>query len=921
MAAVVLAIRRFRDGRPEVVGLVLLVLVTAFFAGAAPRLVDRVGTDALRGEVSAATDFQSNLQLIQERRYEANRNGDPLQPVAAEGDTLESEIPPTVRRLIDDQSYLVDSIRWRIRNPTPDPSFARLRVQPGALDRIRLVAGRLPTGKPATIPVDPTTTPPTEEIPVIEAALSVESLRAIGSQVGDRIVLRPDTSDILVGRSGSTLDAAIDIVGAFEVTNEADRWWLDDTSLSRPGIRTLGGDSRLIDVTPLISSDAYAAMLTATIAYPNRYTWRYYVAVDRFESGDLPRLVPELRRLDGVFPSSAGTTINEGTSLRSGLLPLLTTADAHWRSSLAVLTVVGLGPAAVGIAALAMVGSLVMRRRLPALALSRARGASTGQLIAEVALEGLVLSLPAALLAIALVSAVLPAGPSQLSILASVAAATVTTIVLLAAAAPTAMALPHGPGQQTRIAGRPSARRILIEGLIVFLGVAGVILLRERGAAAASSTAVLGGVDPFVAAVPALAGIAASIVAVRLLPAPIAVLSRLAAIRRDLVPVLALRRVTRGGAGRAVLVVLLVTSTVGAFAASILVYLDGAAEAVAWQEVGAPYRLSQPDPLPKTLDPLKLPGVEAAAGLDAIASFVTTRYLPLQVIAIDAADYERLVAGTPADPHLPAEMLASSFDGSIPVIVSPELTTSDRGVAVGGTLSLIIGGRLKIDFTVARVVESFPSIAPGQPFVVISRQQLNSLANVGQFRDTTSYLLRASDAAWPDLRAALRVAAPVATLQSRAERAASIRSSPIVRSLVAGVAASSVVAFAYAALAVAAGLALVAAARSVEVAHLRALGLTRREVFALNIVEHGPTILVAAVIGTALGLGLFALLRDALGLTKLIGTSVDVNVGIGVGQLSVVFLSIVIIVAVGIGLGATLQRAATPVAAVRRGFE
>ena len=68
----------------------------------------------------------------------------------------------------------------------------------------------------------------------------------------------------------------------------------------------------------------------------------------------------------------------------------------------AVLGVVGLGPIAVGIAALALVGVLVMQRRRPALALGRARGASSGQLIGAVMIEGLVISLPPAILAAAL---------------------------------------------------------------------------------------------------------------------------------------------------------------------------------------------------------------------------------------------------------------------------------------------------------------------------------------------------------------------------------------------------------------------------------------------------------------------------------------------------------------------------------------
>ena len=141
------------------------------------------------------------------------------------------------------------------------------------------------------------------------------------------------------------------------------------------------------------------------------------------------------------------------------------------------------------------------------------------------------------------------------------------------------------------------------------------------------------------------------------------------------------------------------------------------------------------------------------------------------------------------------------------------------------------------------------------------------------------------------------------------------------RGLVAGVGAAAFIAFAYAALAVAAAMALTGASRAVEVAHLRTLGLSRREATGLVIVEHGPTIIVAFVAGVLLGLGLFALLRDGLGLASLVGAPIVVDVGIDPVQLGAVLIAIVAIVSLGIGLGAALQRSAAPVAAVRRGFE
>ncbi len=257
----------------------------------------------------------------------------------------------------------------------------------------------------------------------------------------------------------------------------------------------------------------------------------------------------------------------------------------------------------------------------------------------------------------------------------------------------------------------------------------------------------------------------------------------------------------------------------------------------------------------------------------------------------------------------------------IPAIVSRQLTTGTAGVGVGGLFDLVVEG-YRITFRVVEVRDSFPTLAPNQAFVIASRDQLRGLrSNGGGLRSSTAIYLRAPDEAAAGIRQALLRAAPGATLESRAERTASIDTSPIVEALVTGVSAAALVAFAYAALAVSAALALAGAARAIEVAHLRTLGLTRREAVGLVIVEHGPTIIVAFVGGVALGLGLFALLREGLGLSAIVGSSIDVTVGIEPLQLFGLLIAIVIIVGLGIGLGAALQRGAAPAAAVRRGFE
>jgi putative ABC transport system permease protein len=922
VAALSLAIRRFRDGRAAVLGLVILVLVTAVCAALAPRLFDRFADDALRGEVRQATPFQRNIQLVEETFISPGDRGDRMAEVAAEGETLERRMPAGVRALFRDTSYFAETIRWKVLEDTNDPGFLRLRVQQDVADHIRYVEGRPPTeatrqiSVPAPTPDDPEAV---ADIAVMEVALSTEAVQRIGLSVGETWNLQPDEVDRLVGRGVDPVPAAVDVVGSFEAVDEDEEYWLDDTALIRPSIRR-SGDNDLVDMTAVVDPEAYDELLgmTRTSHFPMRYAWRYFTDVPRLQSEQLPATVADLRRLDGTFSAASGPVV-QGTLLQSGLLPLLVNVQERWASVAAVLAVVGLGPVAVGIAALALVGVLVMQRRRTAMVLGRARGASSGQLISETLIEGLVISLPPAILAAALAFVLVPSGPSRLTLIAAMAVAIVTTLVLVAAGAPTALAAPRGPGRDAAFVRPPSPRRLLLEALVVVLAILGAYLLRERGVAGSSSTTELTGVDPFIALVPALAGLAAGIVAVRLLPVPMLGVARVAAMRRDLVPSLALRRVTRGGASGAILIVLMATATIGTFSAATLVHLDRASEAVAWEEVGAPYRVTASAPLPASFDASTLPGVEASAGEYEVSSLVQNRFLPLQFVAIDAPAYEQVVAGAEADVHLPPEMLAET-DQPIPALVSHQVTEGKAGVGIGGTFDLVVEG-YKVTFRVVDVRDSWPGMAANQTFVIASRDQLRGLRGGAGLRSTTAEYLRAPAEAGPDLRAAILKAAPDADVASRAERIASIEDSPMTRGLVSGVGAAALVAFLYAALAVSAALALAGSSRAIEVAHLRTLGLSRRESLGLVVVEHGPTIVVAFVAGAVLGLGLFAMLRDGLGLASLVGAPIVVDVGIDPLQLGVLLLAIVSIVALGIGLGAALQRGAAPVAAVRRGFD
>ena len=230
------SLRRFRIDRAPAVGLVLLVFATAFVFALAPLVLDRVADEALRGEVAAAPVAERNLQLAQVRRVEPDPRG-PMYGVGLLSERLEAQLSDGLRSLISDRTYLADTTRWSIDEPTPTTSFAILRFQPGAERRVRLVEGRLPTGATSTLPPDPNAEPGTSGGLVAEVAISTASAAVLDVKLGDTLKLSIDPTDRL--NDGHRGSMAITIVGTYDVVDPDDPWFLGDDVLAQPTIRPI----------------------------------------------------------------------------------------------------------------------------------------------------------------------------------------------------------------------------------------------------------------------------------------------------------------------------------------------------------------------------------------------------------------------------------------------------------------------------------------------------------------------------------------------------------------------------------------------------------------------------------------------------------------------------------------------------------
>jgi putative ABC transport system permease protein len=920
----VAALKRLRDERLAALGLAALVLVTGFVFGVAPRALDATGDRVLRDEVRNASVRDRHVQFVEEGRFPVpnDEQAEPLENVELRGEQLTQALPQAVQALFASGGWQVESGRHLILD-RPDPFFLKFRLQEGVEERIRYVAGRPPTAEVGQLDGVLVDGVEVGTLPVLEIALARPTAEAFQVDLDETIVMTGDQSDALIGPSRDPQVRAVRLVGTYEVLDPRDEYWLGDPLMNGPVLRVRGTNEDLIDGAAVIAPEQYGPLLDITGDWhpPLRYTWRRFVDPARLDTASVEALLVEFRRARTIY-TSANPTPAIQTGFRTSVDAIVERTQAQWTSAVAILTVVAVGPAVVAAAALALVALLAAHRRRAALTVSRSRGASLGQLVAAVVVEAALLTIPAVAVAALVAVSVVPGGAPATTIGAATGVALLTTAILVATSVPSASATADASRGGAREAGLfrpPTARRLVMETLVVALALGGAWLLRERGVRGTSTSGTLEAADPLIAAVPALVGLGAGILAVRLFPLPMRLFAWLAGARRDLVPVLAMRRATSGSGVAPVLVVLLATATIGAFSSAALVHIERGAETVAWQEIGGHYRIRpSAGPLPGTLDAMQLPGAEAAAEIYQAAFVVGLSGPRVEFVVIDPQTYLDVVRGTPADPSLPPELLGAG-GSPIPALVSTSLGERADGVAPGEEFDVSVEG-YTLRYRAVAVRDSFPGIPPGSHFAVVSRAHFNALAPPARL-DPTHVLVRAADDRAAELRAAALEIVEGGTVESRAERTAAARHSPVVVAVRLGIAAAAVLAAVYAALAVAAALALAGVSRAVEVAHLRTLGLTRRQAFGLVAVEHGPTIVAAFAAGVALGIGLFLLLRPGLGLSALIGSAIDVPLAVEAGQLALVLAAIVAIVILGLAIGAALQRAAAPVAAIRRGFE
>jgi hypothetical protein len=423
-----------------------------------------------------------------------------------------------------------DTFALPTQSSGPLVDLVELGFVDGLADHAELVDGAWPSGDGGTGP-----------IPV---AIADGVAARLGLGVGDELPLE--------SRATARFSAPVRIDAVFRVADANDRfWWAEPQVLD--GLET---SERFATHGPFFTTrSAFLAR-----ANPGRaeFGWRAYPTAEAVTLDDIAGLRQRIAALDDRLEGAlAGPSVTVETRLPEIL------ADAE-RSLLVSRTGVLLLTAQfVVLAAYAVLLSaalLVEHRRMDT-AMLRSRGAGPARIAALALVEGLLLTIPAALLGPWLAAAALrglnvvgpladiglriePAVSPEAFVAAGVAAAA-CLVALVVPALPRIRSFAAIHGSVGRAETRTAGQRFGID--VALLAVAGIGLwqLRQYGAPLTRTVHGTLGIDPLLVATPAIGFLAGAVVALRIVPLIASVIERATARRRSLVPALGARQLSR----------------------------------------------------------------------------------------------------------------------------------------------------------------------------------------------------------------------------------------------------------------------------------------------------------------------------------------------------------------------------------------
>ncbi|MEV4109159.1 FtsX-like permease family protein [Nonomuraea sp. NPDC049695] len=772
--------------------LFVLALSACLLVAGLPRAMQASFDEALRRSLAAAPAWQADLTVSVESRS-------PEEDLHERGqfdlrDRRWREIlPAALRPLVTGSGHMSAKTTRTPVTGTGGQTYINLGWLSDAAQRVDWVQGRAP-GRPSTMRYEGAT------IPVFEVGVAEDAQREMGLQVGQQKML------------GENDYVAVKIVGVFKARNPADRYWSHNLEILQvTKIQPAGALEFEKHTTTLISDEGLAAL--SSEGRNLSYHWILPIDARRASAlavSDVDAAVAEFGRVAAL--QSTGSPYH----LDTGLPKLLADFRAALGTAQTVMYLVLGGLLAVALGVIALAVLLLTDRLDHTLTVARARGGSLRQVAGAAATVTGVAVVPAGLAGYGLSFLV----PGSVLPIVHLGPAVVVLVAVGFAAARVARShrAPLHERRDDVAAGRVSARRITLEVLVVALALAGAYLLRARG---------LAGGDPFLLLVPVGLTLAAALITLRCYPYPLRLFVRLAARGRAAVPFLGLTRAARARSASVLPVLILLPALgVSVFAAVISDGIASTQQLAAWQQVGAPIKVTSEIEIPAAT----ISQVRGLAGVEQVVTAQTGRVQVgygaenAEAIAVDVAQWRRILDGAPVS-------LPALSDGAL---VSPEL----RG---RGTFE--IGWQSRVKLATRGVIDSVPGFYTEGKFMVVPLSVLT--------RPAVNTLLIKGDVS----PGALARLIPSASVRSQERALGAIRDDPLTRTVRWALVVVTVALGSYALVAVVLSLVVGAAERARAVSFLRTLGLSDRQAQRLTVLEILPMILLTALVG--LGLGLF----------------------------------------------------------------
>jgi putative ABC transport system permease protein len=745
-----------------------------------------------------------------------------------------THFPTPLRQTLSRPSWLAqtETIPTTLVNGAAHRAGVRLTGDENYLSRIHIVQGSAPavwTGNDAD---PPTAVPPAP----IQILLSVSAAHSLKITIGD--VLGSGVVDGITG-------PGYQVTGLFQPRDASALYWAENpslipASLVKPslGPSYLEGSAYLnpVSVGRLSQTFATAGM---SVYYP--------MSATATDGADADALLAQVAAVisTGLRMAGDGSTPLSMTSGTPGAIVTAIQRDSLMAGFLALLASAPLG---VTLAVLGLGVDAVVAARRRDIALAVARGADAFRVRAALALEGLVLTWPGALVATAIVAFAIPVRPELSGFVLPVLVA-VAPVVLFAVLPVTSEA-----GSSRRRA--TIQLRGIVETAVVLLALLALVLLERRGLAQSSTDV---GIDPLLVAAPLLLSVSVGILVLRGYPVPLQAARIRAARSRGLAAFVGSIRATRAPTvGLVGVLALVVGISIAIFSTVMLTTFDGAIRTAAAQTVGADVRADAP-----SFDPAERSAVAAVPGVRDVAG---VQHLdPRTLRGSGVIDTVGVLIGQTGSlrslrPDLSAN-LSSTRDGRVPVIVSSDLADEVHGHAnltLDG-VPIVVAGRLPAD----------SELGPTRSWMLVDS------AFASRFTATFApdlLLLRTTQNSPSDLRNRVALAAgPRSIVSSVASVAAGRQSEPAVAAVRIALVLGAAISLLLSVLALVLSTIVASRARARTAGILRTFGLRSRQLRVLIAWELIPVGIIAVLAGAALGVVLPLLLTNAVDLRPFAG--------------------------------------------------